>query len=195
MQVALIWGKRRKQPPDGHRWPSDGGLQVVPASLHCAGWSTKTPRSKSPAPAAAPFHIGTVSLMSADNVQGFRPDTIALMHEVPVGLLASAGRQLPVRLELVRRRRRRDKRPPMFDYAWNAMQTNDVGMDEFMTLCKLIGIEPYISVNAGFGDCAFAAEEVEYMNGSATRALARMRARNGHPEPYHIKFWNIGNEP
>ena len=64
-----------------------------------------------------------------------------------------------------------DKRPPMFDHAWNAMQTNDVGMDEFMTLCKLIGVEPYISVNAGFGDAHSAAEEVEYINGSANTRL------------------------
>lgn len=35
-----------------------------------------------------------------------------------------------------------DKRPPMFDHAWNAMQVNDVGMDEFMTLCKLIDVDP-----------------------------------------------------
>ena len=72
----------------------------------------------------------------------------------------------------------RDKRPPMFDYAWNAMQTNDVGMDEFMTLCKLIGTEPYITVNAGFGDAHSAAEEVEYMNGSIhTRLGADARAQ------------------
>jgi alpha-N-arabinofuranosidase len=83
----------------------------------------------------------------------------------------------------------------MFDYAWNAMQTNDVGMDEFMALCKLIGTEPYITVNAGFGDAHSAAEEVEYMNGATTTRLGTERARNGHPEPYHVKFWDIGNEP
>jgi alpha-N-arabinofuranosidase len=83
----------------------------------------------------------------------------------------------------------------MFDYAWNAMQTNDVGMDEFMTLCKLIDTEPYITVNAGFGDAHSAAEEVEYVNGSIHSRLGVERARNGHPEPYHIKYWDIGNEP
>ena len=57
----------------------------------------------------------------------------------------------------------------MFHFAWNAMQINDVGLDEFMTLCKLIGVEPYITVNAGFGDAHFAAEEVEYMNEACTR--------------------------
>ncbi|MEJ2010576.1 MAG: alpha-N-arabinofuranosidase, partial [Acidobacteriota bacterium] len=64
-----------------------------------------------------------------------------------------------------------------------------------MTFCKLIGVEPYITVNAGFGDAHSAAEEVEYMNGSVKTRLGAMRARNGHPEPYQVKFWNIGNEP
>jgi alpha-N-arabinofuranosidase len=89
----------------------------------------------------------------------------------------------------------RDKRPPDFHYAWHAVQSNDVGMDEFMTLCQLIGVEPYITVNAGFGDAHSAAEEVEYMNGSVSTHLGALRARNGHPEPYHVKFWDIGNEP
>jgi len=83
----------------------------------------------------------------------------------------------------------------MLDDAWHAMQTNDVGMDEFMTLCTLIGVDPYITVNAGFGDAHSAAEELEYINGSANTRLGAMRARNGHPEPYHVKFWDIGNEP
>jgi alpha-N-arabinofuranosidase len=50
-------------------------------------------------------------------------------------------------------------------------------------------------VNAGFGDSHSAAEEVEYMNGPATTRLGAMRARNGHPEPYRVKLWDIGNEP
>ena len=88
-----------------------------------------------------------------------------------------------------------DKRRPMFDSAWNAMQVNDVGMDEFMTLCKLIDVDPYVTVNAGLGDAHSAAEEVEYLNGPASTYWGSMRAKNGHAEPYHIKYWNIGNEP
>jgi alpha-N-arabinofuranosidase len=75
------------------------------------------------------------------------------------------------------------------------MQTNDLGLDEFMTLCKLIDVEPYISVNAGFGDSHSAAEEVEYMNGSVNTHMGAQRAKNGHSEPYHVRLWNIGNEP
>lgn len=141
------------------------------------------------------FHIGTVSLMPADNVHGFRPDTTALLRQLHSGFWRLPGGNFLSDWSWYDSVGDPDKRPPMFDYAWNAMQTNDVGLDEFMTLCKLIDVEPYITVNAGFGDAHSAAEEVEYMNGSVNTRLGGMRARNGHPAPYHIKFWNIGNEP
>jgi alpha-N-arabinofuranosidase len=89
----------------------------------------------------------------------------------------------------------RDKRAPMFDHAWSAMQPNDIGMDEWLDLTKIIGVEPYVTVNAGLGDANSAAEEVEYLNGPTTSPWGARRAANGHPEPYGVKFWNIGNEP
>lgn len=141
------------------------------------------------------FHIGTISLMPSDNVQGFRPDAIALLRQIHSGFWRLPGGNFLSDWNWYDSVGDIDKRPPMFDYAWNAMQTNDVGMDEFMTLCKLIGTEPYITVNAGFGDAHSAAEEVEYINGSTNTRMGAMRARNGHPEPYHVKYWDIGNEP
>jgi alpha-N-arabinofuranosidase len=143
---------------------------------------------------AGDFHIGTISLMPADNVEGFRPDTTALIRQINSGFWRYGGNYTSG-LNWYHTVGDRDKRPPDFDYAWNAMQTNDLGLDEFMTLCKLIGVEPYISVNAGFGDSHSAAEEVEYMNGSVNTYMGAQRARNGHAEPYHVKLWNIGNEP
>ncbi len=141
------------------------------------------------------FHIGTVSLMPADNVEGFRPDTIALLKTLHSGFWRLPGGNFLSDWNWYDGLGDRDRRPPMFDYAWNAMQTNDVGLDEFMTLCRLIGTEPYITVNAGFGDAHSAGEEVEYMNGAATTRLGALRAKNGHAEPYHVRYWDIGNEP
>lgn|SRR5579871_925847 len=141
------------------------------------------------------IHIGTVSLMPEDNVEGFRPEVIALLRQLRSGFWRLPGGNFLSGWSWYDGVGDIDKRPPTFDYAWNAMQTNDVGLDEFMTLCRLIGVEPYISVNAGFGDAHSAAEEVEYINGSIHTRLGAERARNGHPEPYHVKFWNIGNEP
>ena len=140
------------------------------------------------------FHFGAISLMPADNIQGFRPDTIALLKEIKSGFWRFGGNYTS-NYTWYNAIGDRDQRPPEWDYAWNQMQTNDLGMDEFAEFCKLIGVEPYISVNAGLGDAHSAAEQVEYMNGPVTTHMGALRARNGHAEPYHVKFWNIGNEP
>jgi alpha-N-arabinofuranosidase len=140
------------------------------------------------------FHIGAVSLMPADNVESFRPDTIALIRQIKSGFWRFGGNYTSG-YNWYDTIGDRDTRPPDWDFAWNMMQTNDLGLDEFMTLCKLIDVEPYISVNAGFGDAHSAAEEVEYMNGTAFSHMGAQRAKNGHPSAYHVKFWNIGNEP
>jgi alpha-L-arabinofuranosidase len=143
---------------------------------------------------AGAFHIGTVSLMPADNIDGFRRDTTSLLRQIKMGFWRYGGNYTSglIWYHIVGDT---DRRPPDFDHAWGAMQTNDLGLDEFMELCKLINVEPYISVNAGFGDSHSAAEEVEYMNGALSTYMGAKRAKNGHPEPYHVKFWNIGNEP
>lgn len=133
--------------------------------------------------------------MPADNVQGFRPDTIALLRDLHAGMWRLPGGNFISDWDWHNSVGDIDKRPPVFDSAWNAMQTNDVGMDEFMTLCKLIGVDPYITVNAGFGDAHSAAQEVEYINGSTNTRMGALRAKNGHAEPYHVKYWDIGNEP
>ena len=141
------------------------------------------------------LRVGAVSLMPADNLDGFRPEVIAQLKQLHSGFWRLPGGNFISDFNWYHSVGPRDKRPPDFDYAWNAMQTNDVGMDEFMTFCKLIGVDPYITVNAGFGDAHSAAEEVEYMNGATSTPMGAMRARNGHPAPYHVKFWDIGNEP
>jgi len=194
VKVALIWGEAA----------NDRQTVAIPAvrSTYAKYPFTFTAQADTAADAleitgtgAGNFHIGTVSLMPADNVDGFRPDTIALLRQLHSGFWRLPGGNFLSDWNWYDGIGDRDRRPPMFDYAWNTMQTNDVAMDEFMTLCKLIGTEPYITVNAGFGDAYSAAEEVEYMNGSVHTRLGAERARDGHPEPYHVKFWDIGNEP
>lgn len=141
------------------------------------------------------FHIGAVSLMPADNIHGFRPDTTRLLRELNSGFYRLPGGNFISDYDWRDAiGRDRDKRAPTFDYAWNAMQPNDVGMDELMTLCKLLNVEPYVTVNTGFGGADSAAALVEYTNGSVHTPLGAQRAENGHPEPYGVKFWDIGNE-
>lgn len=87
-----------------------------------------------------------------------------------------------------------DQRPTRPNPAWGALEYNLFGTDEFIALCKAIGCEPMICVNAGNGTAEEAAAWVEYCNGSRETPMGRLRASNGHPEPYAVQYWEIGNE-
>ena len=141
------------------------------------------------------FHVGAVSLMPADNIEGFRPEVIAALKQLRFGVLRFPGGNFVSAYEWRYGVGDIDKRPPIFDPVWHAVQPNDVGTDEFLTLCRLLGVDPYITVNAGFGDAWSARELVEYTNGAATTPMGKWRAANGHPAPYHVKWWGVGNEP
>jgi alpha-N-arabinofuranosidase len=140
------------------------------------------------------FHVGAVSLMPADNLHGFRPDAIAVLKSLRSGVYRFPGGNFVSAHEWRDAIGDPDKRPPVYDPVWRALQPNDIGTDEFMSMCKLLDVEPYITVNAGTGDAWSAAQYVEYANGASTTPMGKQRAANGHPEPYHVKFWGIGNE-
>ena len=139
------------------------------------------------------FNIGAISLMPADNVEGFRKDILDNLKQMNMGMVrwggnASAGYNWRDGIG------DRDKRPPRYDYAWNAMESNDVGTDDYLTLCKLLNVIPYIGVNAGLGDAYSAAAWLEYVNGTVQTPNGKLRAYNGHTLPYDVKLWGIGNE-
>jgi alpha-N-arabinofuranosidase len=140
------------------------------------------------------FHIGAVSLMPADSLDGWRPAEIAVLKSLRSGVYRFPGGNFVSAFEWRNAIGDPDKRPPVFDPVWRALQPNDIGPDEFMTMCKLLGVEPYITVNAGTGDDWSARDLVEYCNGNASTPMGKLRAANGHSEPYHVKFWGIGNE-
>jgi alpha-N-arabinofuranosidase len=140
------------------------------------------------------LRVGAVSLMPADNVGGFRREVVAALKSLRSGVYRFPGGNFVSAHDWRNAIGDRDRRPPVFDPVWKAVQPNDVGTDEFLTLCRLLGVEPYITVNAGLGDARAAADLVEYTNGSVRTPMGQLRAANGHPEPYHVKFWGVGNE-
>ncbi len=88
---------------------------------------------------------------------------------------------------------------------WDDKDVNSLGTDEYITLSRKLGSEPLIVINSGFHEGAGTPEAwapwvqeacdwVEYCNGPASSVWGSVRARNGHPEPYGVKFWEIDNE-
>ncbi len=86
------------------------------------------------------------------------------------------------------------ERPARHDLAWNALEPNRFGTDEFIRFCRKMNIEPYLCVNCGDGDMREAADWVEYCNGTLDTALVKLRRENGSEEPHKVKYWGIGNE-
>lgn len=188
VKVTLIWGKEAAARqtitlvtigPAYQKFPLrfTSAADTDDATLEITGTGTGS------------FQVGTVSLMPADNIEGFRPEVIAALKQLRFGVLRFPGGNFVSAYEWRYGVGDIDKRPPIFDPVWHAVQPNDVGTDEFLTLCRLLGVDPYITVNAGFGDAWSARELVEYTNGAATTPMGKWRTANGHPEPYNVKLW------
>ena len=91
----------------------------------------------------------------------------------------------------------RDERPTWTNLSWkNEPEPSDFGTDEFVAFARAAGAEPSITVNVeGRGATVEeAAAWVEYCNGPATSKYGAMRAANGHPAPFAVKLWEVGNE-
>ena len=95
----------------------------------------------------------------------------------------------------------RELRPVIENPYWSFMgerfappDTNQFGTDEFMAFLSYTGGEAYIQVNYSTGTTEEAAAWVEYVNGASTTYWGSKRAEYGHPEPYGVKIWGIGNE-
>jgi alpha-N-arabinofuranosidase len=87
-----------------------------------------------------------------------------------------------------------DKRPRRPDYAWQSIESNRFGTNEFMAWCRALGTEPMMAVNLGTAGANEAAQLVEYCNLPGGTLWSDRRKEHGHAEPYGVKLWCLGNE-
>jgi len=145
--------------------------------------------------------VGEASLMPADNIGGMRRDVIELTKNLGPTIMRWPGGGYSDSYDWRKAIGPRERRPPQdilpygqpFGYD-NGIDSDDFGTDEYMNFCRLVGADPYISANFGSGTPEMAAQWVEYCNGSVQTTWGARRAANGHPEPYGVKYWTIGNE-
>ena len=191
--VSLVWGSGPKDRETVAIKDLRSGYAKFPLKFTALA-DTDSGRIEIAGTGKGAFHVGAVSLMPADNIRGFRADTTYLLRQLRTGMWRFPGGNFLSAHEWRDAIGDIDKRPPRWDPVWNALQPNDVGTDEFLFMMELLGVEPYMNVSAGFGDARSAADAVEYVNGSIDTPMGKLRAANGHPEPYGVKWWGIGNE-
>ncbi|MFN7999004.1 MAG: alpha-L-arabinofuranosidase C-terminal domain-containing protein [Bryobacteraceae bacterium] len=138
--------------------------------------------------------VDSASLMPADNLRGMRADVVAAMKPLEVPLVRYPGGCFADTYHWKDGVGDRDKRPERWSPMWNEWEPNDFGTDEFMDLARELGFDTHITLNYLSGTEQEAAEWVQYVNGPAGSPMGSWRARNGHPQPYVIKLWAVGNE-
>lgn len=85
-------------------------------------------------------------------------------------------------------------RPRVLDKAWNSINSNEFGTDEYLAWCKLVGATPLLGLNLGTGTPEQAAALVEYCNQDKGTRWSDLRRKNGAAEPYKVQNWCLGNE-
>jgi alpha-N-arabinofuranosidase len=140
--------------------------------------------------------LDNLSLMPDDNICGWRSDVVAAVKALKPGIIRFGGSALDEpgygdfdwRNTIGDPDRRRPFR------AWGGLQPTGAGLEEFVQFCRHVDAEPLICVRFSERTPKDAADQVEYFNGSTATPMGALRAKNGHPEPYRVKYWQVGNE-
>lgn len=142
------------------------------------------------------FWLDSASLMPEDNVGGWRKDVFQALKALKPSIIRIGGSVLDDpnlgTFEWTDTIGDPDRRTPF--HAWGGLQPLRAGLEELIQLIQGVGAEPLICLRYEKKTPADAANEVQYFNGSVDTPMGALRAKNGHPKPYGIKYWQIGNE-
>ncbi len=128
------------------------------------------------------------------NEDGFRSDYIEAARELKLSNMRWPGGNYTATYNWRDGIGPKDQRPVRRELAWNVLDRNHVGTDEWLALSKAMGVDNSICINGGTGTLDDARYWIEYVNSPAGSYYADLRAKYGHPEPYNVKYWHLGNE-
>ncbi len=131
---------------------------------------------------------------SVADEDGFRTDVMRALGELKMTIMRYPGGNFASGYHWEDGVGPREQRPTVRELAWQSIETNAFGTDEFLKLCGKMGWEPMLAVNLGTGSPEEARNWVEYCNSKAGTKYADKRAKNGVKEPHGVKYWCLGNE-
>lgn len=125
---------------------------------------------------------------------GFRTDVMKEIHDLGVPIIRWPGGNFVSGYHWLDGVGPKKDRPGVLDRAWNTLETNQFGTNEFITWCKQVGTEPLFGMNFGTGSAEMAAALVEYCNVDKGTKWSELRRRHGYEAPHNVKYWCLGNE-
>ena len=128
------------------------------------------------------------------DADGFRSDVLAALRKLDMTAMRYPGGNFASGYHWLDGVGQRAQRPTVRELAWQSIETNQFGTDEYIRLCRVMGWTPMLTVNLGTGTPEEARNWVEYCNCPAGTRYADLRAASGATEPYGVKLWCLGNE-
>jgi alpha-N-arabinofuranosidase len=126
--------------------------------------------------------------------RGYRKDVKKIVHGLNLGVIRYPGGNFVSNYNWKDGIGPKHDRKKTMDFAWSSIEPNQFGIDDFCQWAEKVDVEPMIAVNLGTGTIREAAELVEYCNHDSGTYWSDLRIKNGHREPYKIKYWCLGNE-
>ena len=125
---------------------------------------------------------------------GFRTDVIEQIKGLGVPIVRYPGGNFVSGYNWLDGVGPKDKRPTVLERAWNSLETNQFGTNEFVDWCRLVGAEPLLGMNFGTGTVEMAVNYVEYCNVSRGTKWSDLRRSHGYEQPHNVRYWCLGNE-
>lgn len=126
--------------------------------------------------------------------EGFRRDVIELVRELGVSTIRYPGGNFVSGYRWEDGVGPRGSRPVRLDLAWHSTEPNIVGLHEFASWTRKVGAELMLAVNLGTRGTQEALDLLEYATVAVPTALTDRRTANGHPDPFAVRMWCLGNE-
>lgn len=128
------------------------------------------------------------------DAKGYRKDVIAAVKELGVSITRYPGGNFVSGYHWLDGVGPKDRRPTVLERAWNSLETNQFGTNEFIDWCKLVNTEPLLGFNLGTGSAEDAVAYVEYCNLEKGTQWSELRRQHGYDQPHNVRYWCMGNE-
>jgi alpha-L-arabinofuranosidase len=125
---------------------------------------------------------------------GFRTDVIEQVKGMAVPIMRYPGGNFVSGYNWLDGVGPKNQRPTVLERAWNSLETNQFGTNEFMDWCKLVNTEPLLGFNLGTGTPEQAVAYVEYCNVDKGTKWSELRRSHGYEQPHNVRYWCMGNE-
>src|SRR5687768_14159673 len=126
--------------------------------------------------------------------KGFRTDVAREIKELGVPIVRYPGGNFVSGYNWLDGVGPKANRPVVLERAWNSIETNQFGTNEFIDWCRVVGTEPLLGLNFGTGTSEMAVAYVEYCNVDRGTKWSELRRAHGYAQPHNVRYWCLGNE-